>query len=109
MVIADNLENPVYQLCDYDVFTNQDNPGDYLLTKPMECLQGGEYTAKSDVWQLGVLLFWVLTNDLPFEGTNTRNVMKNIRNIDFEEEFANIHDNYNIFKQIIPMMLHIDQ
>ena len=38
MVISEDFDDYIYKLCDYDVFTNQDHPGDYLLTKPIECL-----------------------------------------------------------------------
>ena len=38
------------KLADHGEFTHRNVPDADLLTKPFECLDGGAYTAKGDVW-----------------------------------------------------------
>ena len=51
------------KLADHGEFTHRNAPDTDLLTKPFECLDGGAYTAKGDVWQLGVLFFTMLIGE----------------------------------------------
>ena len=62
------------KLADYGEFTHRDVPGADSLTKAFECLDGSEYTAKGDVWQLGILFFTMLTWKLPFAGRNSKKI-----------------------------------
>ena len=75
---------------------------------PPELLNEGEYSTEGDIWQLGVIFYYLLMLDLPFHGENVKSVMRRIRNINFQEEFAEVNDEYELFKQLIPVTLNVD-
>jgi eukaryotic-like serine/threonine-protein kinase len=70
------------KLIDYDlsgpdgeVFRERVTPGTVAYLSP-EAAQGLPLTPSSDLYSVGVLLFWGLTGQLPFEGETRREVMQ---------------------------------
>ena len=74
---------------------------------PPEFLRGGQYTEAGDVWQLGIVLFQMITLGFPYIGLNAKDILNNIVNFKFENAFKDISDDYKLFKQVIPKILCI--
>ena len=54
-IISGSNGSQIIDLADYRQFEQDNLDGLEPLITPFECLNGGEYTEKGDVWQLGLL------------------------------------------------------
>jgi eukaryotic-like serine/threonine-protein kinase len=50
-----------------------------------ELIEGKEADARSDLFSLGTLLYWVMTGSLPFQAANTTALLKKILDVDYRD------------------------
>jgi serine/threonine-protein kinase len=50
-----------------------------------ELIEGKEADARSDLFSLGTLLYWMLTGSLPFQAANTTALLKKILDVDYRD------------------------
>ena len=64
------------KLYDYDTFNliaknnNIKNIGETYLTIAPEILKTGKFSSKSEIWSLGILIYYMLFKEYPFNGSN---------------------------------------
>lgn len=50
----------------------------------------------------------MLKYKLPFHGRTSARLINNIESVDIKERLADIHEDYSLFKDLIPRMLCVD-
>jgi serine/threonine-protein kinase len=73
-----------------------------------EQVKGGQVTPATDVWQLGVLMYEMLTGRLPFQGTDSSELFLQIVNADFTPISHSQHSVPRDFEKIINRCLQKD-
>ena len=71
------------------------------LTTPPEILKGELFNNKSDIWSLGILIYYMLYKKYPFNGENDYNLLNNIisnQNIELNSENEELN---NLFKRML--------
>ena len=71
-----------------------------LITSP-EILKGELFNNKSDIWSLGILIYYMLYKKYPFNGENDYNLLNNIisnQNIELNSENEELN---NLFKRML--------
>ena len=76
--------------------------------KPIECLKCNYDSYKGDVWQLGILFFYMLLYKNPFSEVKPEQQIQNIQNTNVTELLKDVPQSYYVFTDIIPLMLNID-
>ena len=58
---------------------------------PPEILHGGEYGFPVDIWSLGVILYFMVSNEFPYDGNSPKDIAENIKysQIDVKTEYTN--------------------
>ena len=67
-----------------DKYTN-DRGGTLQYASPEVLTFHNYYSFKTDIWSLGVLIYYLLIGDLPFNDDNDEIIMKNIRDVHFHK------------------------
>ena len=71
------------------------------LTTPPEILKGELFNNKSDIWSLGIIIYYMLYKRYPFNGENENNLLNNIisnKNIELNSENEELN---NLFKRML--------
>lgn len=79
--IFSRLGVSVFKLCDFGFFDGNKTKSGILETryfKPPELIEEGRYDYSGDVWQVGVLLFYMTTLVYPFTGETDLQVLEQI-------------------------------
>jgi len=106
------IDKGVFKLCDFGFAKIVDiNNNDMLQTivgsplyMSLQVLMGKPYTAKCDIWSLGIILFEMIVGDAPWKGMNEKDLMNNIiknKNAIKEKKFGPIVD-----KLLVHMLAH---
>lgn len=67
-----------------DKYTN-DRGGTLQYVSPEVLTFHNYYSFKTDIWSLGVLIYYLLIGDLPFNDVNDELIMKNIRDVNYHK------------------------
>ncbi|XP_046746056.1 serine/threonine-protein kinase Nek8-like [Diprion similis] len=62
--------------------------GSYYFMAP-EMLRGEPCDFKCDIWSMGAILYWMVTNELPFQATNLKNLVEAVCNSKIQPLKAN--------------------
>ena len=71
-----------------------------FLTTPPEILNGESYNNKSDIWSLGIIIYYMLNKKYPYDGKNEHNLYQNIisnQNIELNKD----EELNNLFKRML--------
>ncbi len=71
-------------LCDHTLFEWNDVP----FMAP-EALLGHKYSCSMDVWSIGVLLYMMVSGELPFDSTDDKELVNSIKHASFEFPASN--------------------
>lgn len=66
---------------------NQKIGSPYYLSPEM--IQESKFSTATDVWSLGVLMYYMLTGNLPFRGENLDEISENILGLNYDKEIFN--------------------
>ncbi len=73
-------------------FINQSNSikiNENLLTIPPEILKGGKMNIKSDIWSLGIIIYYMLFKEYPYNGKEKNQIIKEIES---NKKLKNCHN-----------------
>ena len=100
------INKTIFKISDYglskllEINNSKSNYGTSKIMSP-ECLKGELITSKSDIWSLGILIYYMLYKKYPFNGENDYNLLNNIisnQNIELNSENEELN---NLFKRMI--------
>jgi len=102
-------ESNVIKIADFGFVKEYDDSNmlDTLCGSPIymapEILQHKKYDSKVDLWSLGVILFEILTSDLPFKATNHIELLRKIETTTFkiEDHIVISNDCYDLIKSLL--------
>jgi serine/threonine protein kinase len=78
-----------------------------LIVYAPEILNGEKYTEVSDLWSLGILIYFMKLKRYPFSGKNKKEVLDNITKAMKREETKNISENSD-FNDLVNRLLVVD-
>ena len=81
---------------------------DTRLIQSPEYLEDEVFDKNGDIWQLGLILFQMLTLEPLFSAKTESKLMKQIDNLGIEVEIQQIHDDFEVFKQLIQRMIVVE-
>ena len=110
LLYSNNLNKLKFSLSNYNFFEKSENTEstmfekDNYLVLPPEILKGNYISEKSDIWSLGIIIYYLYFNKYPFYGINEYKLIQDIESDKILETF----DDKNL-NDLVNRMLVIDQ
>jgi len=82
LISLDKLDKCSFKLSDFNSSQFNNNATTYIgvpsMTVPPEILNGENYNFKSDIWSLGIIIYFMLNKEYPYNGLNELLLFKDI-------------------------------
>ena len=82
LISLDKLDKCSFKLSDFNSSQFNNNAATYIsvpsVTMPPEILKGENYNFKSDIWSLGIIIYFMLNKEYPYNGLNELLLFKDI-------------------------------